>query len=94
MMKTSTATPTPMLVEKTKGVRMGQGHGDGSWEEEEHYIEVYDNCDGTFTKNTVTEISKHTVHDVNIRIHKTKENMSEKEYFKRKLAGDLYETVE
>lgn len=93
MIKTATANPTPVLIEKTDGVFMGQGGGEGgSWREERHWIEFYDNCDGTFTKKVVIEIIEHTTDEENIHTRKTKELMSEQEYFKRKLTGDLYGT--
>jgi len=92
MSKTVTATLNPVLVEKTDGDHMGHGYGDGRWVQEEHWIEIYNNRDGTYTKKIVKQITKHTIHEEDIHIHKSKENMSEKEYFKRKLSGDLYGT--
>ena len=89
-MDTATANPIPVLVDKSKGIHMGEGHGDGCWEEEEQWIEFYDNCDGTYTKKVVRQISKHTANEENTHTHKTKEIMTNKEYFKRKLAGTLY----
>ena len=83
---------SPVLLEKTDAVHQGQGHGDGSWEEEEHWVELYDNCNGTYTRKIARQRTIHTIDEENTTIHKTKEIMTEKEYFKKKLSGDLYGT--
>ena len=77
----------PVLIKRTDRIHQGQGHGNGSWEEEEHWVELYDNCNGTYTRKIVRQKSIHTVNEENITIHKTKEVMTEKEYFKLVLKG-------
>lgn len=89
-MDTATATPTPILLNKIKGQHMGEGFSDGSWREEEHWEEWYDNHDGLCTKKIVVMITEHKTDEENIHTHKTNaETITKEEYFKRKLAGTL-----
>ncbi len=90
MADTAQAMSTPMLLEKTRGVYMGEGYGDGTWKEEKHWEEWYDNCDGLCTKKIVVMITTVKTDEEHIHTHKTNaETISKKEYFKRKLAGTL-----
>lgn len=89
-MDTATADPRPILLHETSGMHMGEGYGDGSYREEKHWEEWYDNCDGLCTKKIVVMITTVKMDEEDIHIHKTNtETITKEEYFKRKLAGTI-----
>ncbi len=92
-MDTATADSTPILVYRSQGEHQGEGFGNGEFREEKRYNEWYDNVDNTYTRKKVTWIKTTETNKEHIHIHRTTiETITEKEYFKRKLAGTLYGT--
>lgn len=95
-MDTATEGPcesTPLLVDESSGMHQGEGYGNGKTREEKENYEWYNNFDSTYTMKKVVWIKTTKSNEENIHIHKIiVETITEKEYFKRKLAGKLYST--
>ena len=91
-METATAESTPILVDQSSVKHQGEGFGNGKTREEKENHEWYDNVDGTYTMKKVVWIRTTEVNEEHINEHKTViETISKEEYFRRTLAGTLYD---
>ena len=82
-MDTATATPTPILLDKTREMHQGEGFGNGETREEKEHYEWYDNRDDTrtCTMKKISWIKTTTMHEEHTHIHKTNiETISIEEY--------------
>lgn len=94
MIKTATVESTPALVDTSSVHHQGEGHGNGKTREEKKSHEWYNNFDSTYTMKKVIWIKTTKMNEEHTHTHRTViDTIDEKEYFKRKLAGKLFDNV-
>lgn len=87
----TTIESTPKLVDVLPGHHQGEGYGNGKTKQARKSLEWYNNFDNTYTMKKVIWIKTTEVNEEHIEQHRTViKNIDEKEYFKRKLAGTLF----